>query len=215
MESRLPKKLPVNTGLYFTKATGWTTIYAVDGRPVLLERRTGKGSIVLVADSYLLSNEAMRNKRQPALIAWLVGVNKRIIFDETHLGVMDNPGIMSLIKKYRLFPFLGGLLLLVLLVLWRFSIRFIPEAEEPDLRRVSEKDRFSGLVSLLRRHISSKDLIETCYHEWSRSASRILRNRSKLTELVQQIIKKQKTEKADPVAAHKAITDIVVERKRV
>ena len=39
--------------------------------PVVIERQYGNGSIVLVADSFLVSNEALRSERHPRLLARL------------------------------------------------------------------------------------------------------------------------------------------------
>src|SRR5205823_1940371 len=61
-----------HTILYFIDLShAWQIIYERAGHAVMIERKMGKGSIVLSADSYFLSNEAMSKERHPELIAWL------------------------------------------------------------------------------------------------------------------------------------------------
>jgi hypothetical protein len=47
----------------------WETIYKWQDEPVVVRRPWGKGTVVMVADSYLLSNEALRNHRFAGLLA--------------------------------------------------------------------------------------------------------------------------------------------------
>ncbi len=62
----LPAAVSWHTNLYFEPLdNSWRTIYAVDGKPVVIERKMGQGSIVLCSDSFFISNEAMRGERHP------------------------------------------------------------------------------------------------------------------------------------------------------
>ena len=52
----LPETIPMKSSLSFRPDAGfWRTLYSSDGNPVIVEREFGKGSIVLLADSYLTS----------------------------------------------------------------------------------------------------------------------------------------------------------------
>src|SRR5436309_2954544 len=83
-------EIPWHSALHFKDSNAtWKTVYEAAGFPVVIERTMGEGTIVLAADSYLLSNEAMRRDRHPEFLAWLVGANRRIVFDETHFGVKE------------------------------------------------------------------------------------------------------------------------------
>src|SRR5262249_53891228 len=57
----LPATLPCHTALYFDHANEpWRTIYDREPvRPVLIERPLGRGTVVLAADSFHFSNEAL------------------------------------------------------------------------------------------------------------------------------------------------------------
>jgi hypothetical protein len=62
----LPESISWHSALYFDELEDvWRVIYAADGRPVIIERPYGKGSLVLAADSFFLSNEALRSERHP------------------------------------------------------------------------------------------------------------------------------------------------------
>lgn len=170
--SGLPQAIPIHTSLSFVASPDWRIIYSFQGRPVVVERRVGKGEVVLVADSYLFSNEAMREEeeRQSPLISWLIGSQRLVIFDEHHFGLMEDPGIMGLVKKYGLLPFMGGLLLVAVLYIWHRAVPLAPAPAAAGIGSAREqKDHFSGLVNLLRRNISQEKIIDSCFQEWRRS----------------------------------------------
>jgi hypothetical protein len=62
----LPQTISWHTALYFDDLDDtWRVIYTADGRPVIVEKPYGSGSLVLSADSFFLSNEALRSERHP------------------------------------------------------------------------------------------------------------------------------------------------------
>ena len=70
----LPAAISWHTNLYFEVFDdSWQTLYSVDDKPVIIERTMGKGTLVLCADSYFISNEALRSERHPQLLVWLLG----------------------------------------------------------------------------------------------------------------------------------------------
>ena len=94
----LPQRISWHTAVYFDDLDdSWRVIYSAEGRPVIVERSYGNGSLVLLADTFFISNEALRSERYPELLAWTVGPNTRLIFDETHLDIRKQPGVLSLI----------------------------------------------------------------------------------------------------------------------
>ena len=173
-KSALPPEaeLSWHSGIFFTPTNGeWHTIYARGKHPVIIERALGAGSIVFAGDSYFVSNEALLVERHPALLAWLVGPNRRIIFDESHLNIRKSPGVVSLLRKYRLGGFVLALLFLLSLWLWKNAAASL-SSRQPNERTniiVSGRDSFSGFVSLLRRGIAPAQLIEICVGEWRKS----------------------------------------------
>jgi hypothetical protein len=150
----------------------WHVIYALEGRAVLIERSLGAGTLVLASDSYFVSNEAMRADRKPALLAWLVGKSRRLVFDETHHHIFEQPGVATLVRKYRLHGLIAGLLLLTALFVWKSAASFLPRdrTSEEDGGMIAGRDSYSGFTNLLRRGLRPRELLAVCIAEWKKSA---------------------------------------------
>jgi hypothetical protein len=149
----------------------WNEIYAVEGRPVLIERDFGRGKIILSSDTYFASNEAMLKERHPDLLSWIIGKNRKALFDETHHGIVEQPNIAALARKYRLHGLFAGFLVLAALFIWKNSTSFMPpdkDREEENIH-VHIKDYLSGLVNLLRRNIQSSEIVDVCFREWTKT----------------------------------------------
>ena len=215
----LPESISCHTALFFDQPdNSWRVIYTRKGdRPVWIERRYGSGTVVLAADSYYFSNEALVKERQAALLAWLIGPHQRVIFDETHLGVEETPGIAALGRKYRLHGLFAGSLLLAGLFLWKSSVTFVPP-HEPEVRSdgpelIAGKEAAAGLVNLLRRNISSGDLLSVCITEWKRSCAHQV-SMAKL-ERIQAVLDAQNDippKERRPLETYRAISQILTER---
>lgn len=171
----LPETIHSHTALYFTHfKSDWRVIYArTNDQAVVIERPLGRGTMVLLADSYYFSNEALLVDRQSALLAWLVGPNRQVLFDETHLGVQEDPGVVTLARQYRLHGLALALLILALLFVWKNAATFLPPAEEQLAQERGElvrgKDAAAGFVNLLRRNLRPADLLPLCVAEWKKS----------------------------------------------
>jgi len=212
-DNALPSSLAWHGTLLFEpQDDAWQTIYATAGKPVLIQRSYGKGSIILSADSFFLSNEAMKTQRYANLLSWLCGTHRRIIFDETHLGVRKAPGIVTLLRKYGFAPFLISLLGLAILAIWKYSAKFIPADEEGEQAVVDPgKDASAGLTNLLRRNISSKDILPACLEEWKRSFTHGNQNFSALLPRIQKLIAEdrgQSRRNRHPLQAYRQISTL-------
>jgi hypothetical protein len=216
-EKNLPATLAWHSTLFLEPHDdAWRTVYVRAGKPVLIERSFGKGSIVLFSDSFFLSNEAMKSKRYSHLLSWLCGAHKKIVFDETHLGVRKSPGIATLLRKYGLAPFLISLLVLALLAIWKQSARFVPAYEEDEQALVDPgKDSSTGLTNLLHRNISLHDILPACLEEWKRSFTHGKQNLSGLLPRIQEIIaehRAQPRKNRNPVLAYRKISALRTRR---
>jgi hypothetical protein len=169
----LPAELTWHGETSFETKMGWSILYTSSGYPVLVERRIGAGSVVLLSDSYPASNEAMVKERRPALLSYLAGSSGRVVFDETHLGVLESEGVASLGRRYRLTPFLASLLVLAGLFVWKNATSLLPRRDARSSREdaVSGRDSFSGLVGLLTRGLAPKELGGVLVDEWARTAA--------------------------------------------
>jgi hypothetical protein len=216
-DNSLPPSLSWHSTLIFGPQDDvWHTIYARMGKPVLIERSYGKGSIILSSDSFFLSNEAMKSNRYPYLLSWLCGPHKKIIFDETHLGVSKSPGIVTLLRKYGMAPFLISLLVLAILAVWKQSARFVPAYEEDEQALVDPgKDSSTGLTNLLHRNISLNDILPACLEEWKRSFTHGKQDLSALLPRIQEIIaedRNQLRKNRNPVQAYRKISGLRTRR---
>jgi hypothetical protein len=210
----LPPTLAWNcTRIFHPQDTAWRTIYAVGDDAVVMERVYGKGTICLAADSFLLSNEAMKDRRYPLLLSWLCGSNHRIIFDETHLGISKAPGVATLLRQYGLGPFFISLIMLALLAIWRASASLIPAPEEKKEAILKPgKDYSTGLTNLLRRNIPFGGILAVCLEEWKRSFTHGKRNLSSVLPAIQEIVIAEQTKPKktrDPVHAYQRISGIL------
>ncbi len=210
--------IPLTSRYHFKEyGKGWRPVYCYGERAVVLERRVGNGSIVLLAESYLLSNEALRKDRCAGFLAWLQGAGRTALFDESHLGVSDEPGVMALVKKHRLVPFLMALLALAALYVWKSAVPFaVAPSPENGGTDGGGRDNFSGLVNLLRRNIPPAGLLDACFREWRRSFSRELKGNPGLDGQVRAIVAGEAARpaaKRDPLARYREIARLI-EKKR-
>ncbi len=135
-----------------------------------VEKKSGEGSVVLAADSYPLSNEGLRDKRNSALILALAGPAKEIVFDENHFGVAETGSVSKLMRKYHLEGAVGVLVLVAALFLWRSASSLLPSRAPRAEQAVAGRDSLEGMTALLRRGIAEKDLVRICVEEWKRTS---------------------------------------------
>lgn len=215
----LPDSILWHSSLYFRSLdASWNTVYAVDGLPVMIERTFGNGKIILSTDTYFLSNEAMLKARYSDLLVWLIGSNRTIIFDETHFGIVERPGISSLFKKYRLHWPGVGLLLLVVLFIWKNSSSLVPPDNPGYGRDITDrgKDYISGFVSLLRRHVTPRELLDICYSEWEKTNRINKKFSSDILNEVNSIIDKETrlpVKQRNPVKTYQDIYNFLSKRR--
>jgi len=207
----LPRSISWHSTLVFSNLnTSWKTIYARERHPVVIERPLGNGTLVFAADTYLVSNEALLRERHPTLLSWLIGPATRVTFDETHLGVAAEPGVATLLRKYRLHGLLAALCALAALFVWRQAVPFVPAADESDaaVNHVAGRTAAAGFVNLLRRSIPSTKLPGVCLAEWEKSFTRSPRYHADRVARARDAARGD-----DPVAAYRSIRQLFSERK--
>ncbi|MGD9080571.1 MAG: DUF4350 domain-containing protein [Desulfobacterales bacterium] len=213
----LPDTISWHTALYFDDLDdAWQVIYAADGRPVIVEKPHGKGSLVLSADSFFLSNEALRSERYPELLAWTLGKSAAVVFDETHLGVFKRPGVLTLIKKYRFHWFILTVAVLALLFIWKNSVYFVPPPKRSQAQSgenfISNRDSTQGLISLLRRNIPVRQILQVCTREWERTIQPQKRLRNDQLAKIKsafQMLTTRGPKSIDPVAGYRRISKMI------
>lgn len=211
----LEPRLSWHTALHFRDLKPqWQVLYRCGAQPVVIERRYGDGSLVLVADSFLLSNEALRRERHPRLLARLFAGPPLVIFDEESRGLRDDPGIASLARKYRLHGVVAGLFLLAGLFVWKNAVRFLP-ACDPQLAGgdiIAGKESGEGFINLLRRSLRPAAMLETCVAEWRKAFAHQPRELAKAAEIFSQEQARLARER-HPIAAYRAIAAALTRRR--
>jgi hypothetical protein len=155
--------------LYFEPAkSDWEVLAKAQDLPVALQRNFGAGKLVLLADSYPLSNIALAAHRNAALVSWLFPQHSTVIFDESHFGIVSHPGIIGLARRYGLDGALLAILGLAALYLWasRYSLKPVRRARaasEPTVRGIGGNEIFTNL---LRRTLPPKDLCTISLQIW-------------------------------------------------
>jgi hypothetical protein len=210
----LPEVLDWHSGTVFTNVSkAWRTIYAREKHPVLIERRFGPGAILIATDSYFLSNEALRKDRHADLLAWVVGPARTVVFDESHLGIVEEAGVSTLVRKYRLYGLVGGLLLLAALFIWKNSVSFVPPfPEEKREDFVTGKDAAAGFVNLLRRNVPARDLLNVCFSEWTKTLGHGTPHLIARVDQAQTVLETENARPArdrNPVQAYRRICEIL------
>lgn len=153
----------------------WKPAVLVDGKPVVIERKYGKGTIVFTSDTFFVSNEALHGGADPEFLIWLVGDNAKIVFDETIHGSQETGGAMKLLRRYRLHGVFLGLLVFVGLWAWRSASTLAPGSGDLDLgyvgggTAVAGEDTGAGLIRLLRRSVPDEDLLAQCVESWEKA----------------------------------------------
>jgi hypothetical protein len=155
------------TGKNLQGGREWKTL---DGHANALERQFGKGSVVLVGNSYPLSNEGLREERDAALLVKLVGSAEEVVFDENHFGVIETGSVAKLMRKYHLEGALAVLGLVAVLFLWRNASSLLPSRAPRADQAVTGRDSLEGMTALLRRGIAERDLVRVCYEEWKKTS---------------------------------------------
>jgi len=187
---------------------------------VMIERRFGKGSLVLCADSFFISNEALRSERQPQLLVWLLGRNSKIIFDEAHFGIYKQPSVAALLRHYRFHWVFLVLAVMALLFVWKNGVYFVPpgKGDVPSgADVVSDKDYTRGLIAMLRRNIPGNEILQVCGQEWERTFKKDKRVQSAVFGRVKEILRTQalsSKKRMDAVHGYRKISRTIQRIKR-
>ena len=196
----------------------WTALASVDGRAVIVRRDFGRGSLTLLSDTVFLSNEALWRAPDPGFLWWLFGDAPRLVFDETLHGTVSSPGVMHLLRRYRLLGFLGGGFALLALFAWRAGTSLVPVHESvlaPATQPMSGTGGLAGLTNLLRQTIPRDQLLRTCFNEWMRSP--VARRRVAASTLVvvrDRVVAVESDRRSDPAADYGEIASLLAAARR-
>jgi Domain of unknown function (DUF4350) len=120
----------------------WKVIAVQGDKDVIVERAFARGSIVLLTDSYPLSNEALAGDR-----------------------------IITLAQRYGLQGTLISIVVVLLLFIWKCQYTLVPRTKFDQSRlTVSGSSSEEAFLNLLRRAVPQKDLLGVCITTWLKTA---------------------------------------------
>jgi hypothetical protein len=152
--------------LWLESAEGWEVREKAGAKVLAVERASGKGTVVLMAESAAFTNESAVEFGHLADVCAAVGPGRRLIFDEQHLGLAESGSVMGMARQFRLMGLAFGLGLCALLFIWRNASGFPPPAAEDAVERYSGRTSHAGLLMLLKRHVPPGNLPAMCWREW-------------------------------------------------
>jgi len=216
----LPSSFSWHSTLYFGDLDeSWRVLYHQNGQPVIVERPYKRGSILLCADSFVFSNEALRAERLPELLTRLIGPHNQVVFDEAHLGIYKVPGVAGLIRRFGFHWFFLTIALLFFLFIWKNSAPFVPPpvgADDGfDTNADNGRDYAQGLMSLLRRNISAKNILAVSVAEWKKTCGHAVQPGMKpvdQTTVVNKVEDAVERNPADPLKAYNTICKLLSKR---
>ena len=144
----------------------WQKLYSSRKHTMMITAKYGRGTVIISAASYFISNEAMLKNPPVKLLSWLIGDRHRIIFNELIHGQANQHNIAWLVSKYRLSILLFNLLLVVVLYIWKSFFSTANYRQEEYQDGSSQLSSTFGLAKLLRKNISPGNLLTTCLAEW-------------------------------------------------
>lgn len=215
----LPRVISWHSAAYFQNLTqSWRVLYACEGQPVMVARAMGDGTLVLAADSFFISNEALKTERLPRLLTNLIGRHRTVIVDETHHGIRQRLGVIGYLRRHRMHWILAALLAVAGLFVWQQSMPLVPAGRREHLgprhHAIRTRNAAEGLVHLLRRNIEAGLLLKTCYAEWEKYFAKDPRFRENARIRARRIAEqkaRRRSQTTDPVSGYRAITRILSE----
>lgn len=156
--------------------SSWKILYEVQSRPVVIEKAWGNGSIVLMTDPSLMSNQSLSSMTVWQPLLPLLGIHRHYWFDETHLKVVRRFSLMQLMQKSGGTGLWIGLVILFLLWIWKNQSTLAPLAES---RRESQKwiqTPLQNLKQLFQLHFRGNQIWNEIIQEKIRHSSPPLSN---------------------------------------
>lgn len=153
----------------------WRVLRQASHSATAVEKRAGKGSMVLAGEAILLSNEGLHKERNTEFLLALLGGRREVIFDESHLGVVQSGSVGQLLRRYRLGGAALVLLALFALFFWRSTTSFLPPPAEAAAGphtddAVASHAGEDALVNLVRGSVPRSALAGSAQVLWHRSS---------------------------------------------
>ncbi len=160
----------------------------------------------------------MTKDRHAEFLAWLIGANRHVVFDEAHLGIVDSPGVATLMQRYRLHGLALGLLLAGLFI-WKNSTSYRPAPARGATAGFRFRKRFSlGVCQpAAAEYFAARLRWRLCFAEWKKSAApagKFSNARLQQAEAMFQAENSRPAGERNPVATYQQISETLGNRKK-
>lgn len=180
----------------------------VGGAVSAFELPVGPGRLVVVADGAVLGNHALRERRDLGRVTAILGAPRRVVFEETHLGVRERGGVVVLARRYGLAGAAAALAALALLHVWRVGSPLAPRRPEPEAAGAAAGSAAStGFVALLERTLPPGRLLATSVTAFRGTGS------ERLAAETWRELERIAAEGGDPVAGYERMRRTIDERR--
>ncbi len=157
-----------NNHLLTSPKEDWNILYKYRDKPMIIEKKIGKGSLIVSSMSYCISNEGLQKYMPVEFITHILKKRKLIVFDEFIHGIKEQKNIAWLARKYNLIFLLINIMIVILLFIWKNfnSIKNIETTYSYDSSSIYQiHNNNNGIINLLKNFISQKVLIKECITE--------------------------------------------------
>lgn len=168
-------------------------VFTIGDAPLVTHRTVGKGDIVLLAAPEILQNAHIQKKQNAAFLQELAS-NRPALFDEVIHGVRTDAGLLELMKRWGLGPFVLLLLAAFALRLWRNGTRL--GSADPDSvdSRSEAVDLVESMGALYRKALSRNELLELYERSFEQEVAHQSALRGEeLQRRVQQLLSREET----------------------
>lgn len=146
---------------------------ASDGRDLLVEQKYGSGSIVILSDPYIVSNNGIGELDNMQLALNLVNSSGQVVFDEYHHGFgSNNNRFLEYFAGTPVIPIFLQVVFLIGLIMFSQSRRFARPVDQSEPNRLSKLEYVSAMAELQSRTRAYDLALENIYGEFRRRVSR-------------------------------------------
>jgi hypothetical protein len=134
------------------------TLFVAGNRPVLSRLLLGRGDVIVFGSPEALSNANLRDGDGLELLGlWSEG--RHVYFDEVVHGIRNDAGLLELLKRWGLGPFILLLAIAAAFRLWRNSVRIGEPERAPEDVRSEAVDLVDSLGQLYARSLRRAEMI--------------------------------------------------------
>lgn len=134
----------------------------------IARRKVGKGELIASSQESFLLNEAIKKHPNPVLLDFLAGGRPNIWVDETLHGMLQEQGVLWLLRRYRLQTAMFLCWATLFAMLWSMSGDLLRRPVRDPSLQVMRSGEAVGVAArrLLQRSIESRKVVAECWEQF-------------------------------------------------